>query len=88
MRRKIPVARRVLGETNMLTIQMRWIYARALFGDGGSTLDDLREAKTRLEELAPYARHVLGSAHPLTKAIEDELQDAQAALRAREATSK
>ena len=65
----------------MLTIQMRWIYARALFGDGGSTLDDLREAKTRLEELAPYARRVLGGAHPITTGIERSLSLLQATFR-------
>ena len=85
MRRKIPVVRRVLGETNMLTFQMRMIYARALYGADGATLDDVREAATSLEELERTARRVLGSVHPLTKAIEDGLRDARAMLSAREA---
>ena len=85
MRRKIPVVRRVLGETNMLTFQMRWIYARALSRADGATLDDVREAVTSLEELERTARRVLGSVHPLTKAIEDGLRDARAMLSAREA---
>ena len=88
MRRKIPVVGRVLGETNMLTLQMRWIYARALCLDTGATLDDVREAVTTLEDAERTARRVLGSVHPLTKAIEDGLRDARAAPRAREATSK
>ena len=88
MRRKIPVVRRVLGETNMLTLQMMWIYARALCLHDRATLDDLREAVTTLEDTERIARRVLGSVHPLTKAIEDGLRDARAALRAREATSK
>ena len=88
MRSKIPVVRRVLGETNMLTFQMRWIYARALSGADGATLDDVRKAAMSLDELERTARRVLGSVHPLTKAIEDGLRDARAAPRAREATSK
>ena len=54
--------------------------------DDGATLDDLREAVMTLEELKRTARRVLGGAHPLTEGIEDELQDARAALRAREET--
>ena len=34
-----------------------------------------------LEEIEPIARQVFGGAHPLTSAIEDDLQDARAALR-------
>ena len=67
---------------------MRKIYAEALYRADGATLDDVREAVTTLEETELIARRVLGSAHPLTKMIEGGLQDARAALRAREATSK
>ena len=49
-------------------------------------LDDFRESVTTLEETVRTARRVLGGAHPLTSAIEDNLRDARAALRAREAT--
>ena len=65
---------------------MRSIYAEALYGDDGATLDDLREAVTTLEDVARIARRVLGSAHPLTVDVEANLRDARAALRAREAT--
>ncbi len=60
------------------------IYARTLYQDPSATLADLREAVTTLEESKPIARRVLGGAHPLTTQIEVELQDARAALRARE----
>ena len=62
----------------------RWIYAEALYKADGATLDDLREAATTLEEVERTARRVLGSAHPLTVEIEDDLRDARAAFRARE----
>ena len=52
--------------------------------DGDATLDDLREAITTLEELAPTARRVLGGAHPIATEIQLCLQDARAALRAGE----
>ena len=59
----------------------------ALFKDPGATLDDLREAVRTLEDVARTARRVLGGAHPLTIGIEEELRDARAALRAREASA-
>ncbi|CAH0366503.1 unnamed protein product [Pelagomonas calceolata] len=79
----MPVARRVLGENDDLTLRMKKIYAMALYADDGATLDDLREAVTTLEEIGRTARHVLGGAHPITEDIEDNLQNMRAALRAR-----
>ena len=61
------------------------IYARALYEDTGSTLDDLREAVTTLQDSERTARRVLGGAHPSTAGIEGAVQEARAALRAREA---
>ena len=87
-----PVARRVLGETarlkggNDLLLKMRKSYADALYRDTGATLHDIREAVTTLEDTARTARRVLGAAHPLTKGIEDELQNARATLSARESS--
>ena len=76
----MPVARRVLGESNILTLKMRLSYARALCKDGA--LDDLREAVTTLEETERIARRVFGREHPRAKGIEQELRKARAALRA------
>ncbi len=52
--------------------------------DEGATLDDLREAVTALEDVAPTARRVLGGANPTTRSIEEGLRDARAILGARE----
>ena len=87
MRKTMPVARRVHGEDHDSTLKSRWIYARALYLDDGATLDDLREAVTTLGETEQIARRVFGGAHPLTRGIEGGLQDARAALRARDAPS-
>jgi tetratricopeptide (TPR) repeat protein len=84
LRKTIPVARRVLGENSDLTLRMRWNYAESLYEDSDSTLDDLREAVTTLEDVGRTARRVLGGTHPLTVDIEDDLEGSRAALRARE----
>ena len=85
LRRTLPVARRVLGANNENTHRMRKVYAKALFMDDGATLDDLREAVTTLEDAERISRRVMGGAHPTTENIEDELQDARAALHSIEA---
>ena len=70
MRKTVPVARRVLGESNDLTLRMRMMYAVALYMDPAATRDDLREAVTMLEDTERIARRVLGGTHPLTEGIE------------------
>ena len=84
MRKTIPVARRVLGENNDLTIRMRQMYALSLYKDPAATLDGLREAEATLEDTARIARRVLGGTHPTTASVERNLGDVRAALRARE----
>jgi len=86
-RRTIPVVRRVLGDDHRLTLRMRSNYAEALYEDAGATLDDLREAVTTLEETERIARRVFGGEHPHTEFMESELQNARAALAARETPS-
>ena len=85
LRKLLPVARRVLGESNDLTLRMRINYAMALYADTSATLDDIREAVAMLEETARTGRRVLGGTHPLLEAFEGALQQARAALAAREA---
>ena len=54
------------------------------YKDSNATLDDLREAVSTLEEIERIVRRVFGGAHPLTRGIDGDLRDAQAALRARQ----
>ncbi len=84
LRRTVPVARRVLGESHDLTLRMRATYARALYDDPNATLDNLREAVSTLEDTERTARRVLGGAHPVTTWIGENLQAARPALRAHE----
>ena len=84
LRKMIPVARRVLGERHEHTLNMRWIYARALYADPAATLDDLREGMTLLEETERTARRVLGSAHPFTESVEKTSRKSREVLSARE----
>ena len=80
----IPVARRVLGESNLLTLRMRGIYGQMLYLDDGATLEDLREAVNFNEETMRTARRVLGGAHPHVADIERTLRNSRVVLRARE----
>ena len=83
----MPVARRVLGENNDITLKMRCVYANTLYRDADATLDDLREAVTTLEDTERIARRVLGGAHPTTTGIERHLRLSRETLRARETPS-
>ena len=82
LRKMIPVARRILGDGDSLTLKMRWVYAQSLYRDDDATLDDLREAVSTLEDTERTARRVLGGAHPVTTWIGENLQAARAPLRA------
>ena len=84
LRKVMPVARRVLGESHGLTLRMRVIYTDALYRDPTTTLANVREAVETLEEMERTARRVLGSAHPMLELIEYNLRNARAALASRE----
>ena len=88
LRKAVPVARRVLGDSHFLTLNMRANYARTFYQDDGATFDDHQEAVTTLEEIERTARRVFGGSHPTVKVIEGELFRARAALRARETPSE
>ena len=87
LRKPMRVARRVLGESNDITLTMKAIYAYALYTDPSATLDDLRESVTTLEDSERIIRRVLGSAHPQLTVYERFLRNARAALAARETPS-
>ena len=59
-------------------------YAVTIYEDPSATLDDLREAVTTLEDTERTTRRVFGISHPTTDMVEHSLQNARAALRARE----
>ena len=84
LRKILPAAQRVFGESHELVLGMRMNHAKALYNDDRATLDDVREAVTTLEDMARTARRVLGGAHPTTTGIEKSLRNARALLRARE----
>ena len=84
LRRTIPIARRVLGEGNEVSLGMRSNYGRVLCQCRDATLDDLREAVTTFTETERTARRVLGGQHPTTKGIEGHLMVARRVRDARE----
>ena len=61
-------------EGNELTLKMRKMYAKAVYKDPGTTLDDLREAVTTLEDTERIARRVLGGTHPSPSSIDEALR--------------
>ena len=87
LRKTMPVARRVIGESDEVTLRMRSVYALALCKDTGATLDDLREGVTTLEEIERIARQVFGGANPLVMQIAQNLGCARALLGARDGTA-
>ena len=88
LREMMPVAQRVLGESDGIALQMRKIYAEVLCNDTDATLDDLREAVTTFVELERTARRVLGNSHPTTALVGRNLLEARAELRRREASEQ
>ena len=84
LRKKMPVARRVLGENNQITLAMRWNYAGALYKDDGATLDDLREAIMTLEDAGRIARRVFGGTHPFVGKMESSLRESREVLSVRD----
>ena len=87
MRKLTPAARRALGESDAITLQMRWTYGEVLYNDPAATLEHLRESVTTLEDTARIARRVFGAAHPTTGGVEGDLKNARAALHDRETPS-
>ena len=67
---------------------MRWSCARALYGDDGATLDEIREGVKTLAETERTARRVLGGAHPLVAQIEYHVGEARKALDAHETSPR
>ena len=84
MLKMMPVARRVLGENDNLTLMMRCIYASALYRAENATFDDVREAVATLDELARTTRRKFGVAHPLAVTVAEDLQNVQGKLRKQE----
>ena len=81
LRRTMPVARRVLGEGDEITLLIRWNYARASYLDDDIRMSELRESVKTLEDTERTARRVLGSAHPYVQTMGESLQEARATLR-------
>ena len=87
LRKTMPVAQRVLGESHEVTLKLLWIHVEMVYKDDSATLANLRKAVNTLEDAARDARRVYGSAHPFAEGCEYHLEKSRAALAAREAPS-
>ena len=83
LRKTLPVARRVLTDSNEITLKMRCSLAMVLHDSASATLDDFRETVTTLEDVGRIARRVLGGEHPFVEMNERRLRNARATARAR-----
>ena len=73
LRKVAPVARRVLGDSNDLTLSLREDLSRATL-DGESSAEEKRQALQMLEDTVAVMRRVLGPAHPDTLHAQSELK--------------
>ena len=73
LRKVIPVAQRVLGTQNELTLSLREDLSRATL-DGESSAEEKREALRVLDEVAGVMRRVLGPTHPSTLHAQRQLE--------------
>jgi len=84
LRETTPVARRTLGESHRLPLQMRFNFALALYMDPDARMDEIREAVAMLEKIERITRRVFGGAHPHMESIRLALEASRALLRAGE----
>ena len=73
LRKRIPVARRVLGPEHDLTMSMREDLCRATL-DGDSAANEKREALRTLQDTVGLMRRVLGAQHPETQRAQKTLE--------------
>ena len=64
LRDVIPRSRRALGNEHHRTLDLRWVDARAIYRDTNSSLGDLHEAVTTLEDVVRTTLRVMGAHHP------------------------
>ena len=70
---QLPLAQRVLGAEDRVTLGIRREYARALYVDEKASPDELRESEEILDDLCRTSRRVLGPIHDQTHLALEEL---------------
>jgi len=70
---QIALAERAFGSDHILTLDFQWGYSRAFTRDKDVSAEELAEVATILEETVKTTQHVLGSDHPRTCCIRNEL---------------
>ena len=87
LRKNIPVARRIFGESDAYTLRLRWLYANCLWDYKNATLDDVAEAVETLESVAKVWKRFMGERHPETAKVLSSLKHAREKLRLRRTAS-
>ena len=81
----IPRSESVLGNQHHNTLAARRLYAKAVYTDAHSSLDEQREAIATLEDCRRIGRQVFGNEHPICEAVDDSLVKARERLSLQEA---
>jgi hypothetical protein len=87
LRKNIPVARRIFGESDAYTLRFRWLYANCLCDYKNATFDDVAEAVETLESVAKVWKRFMGERHPETAKVLNALKEAREMLRLRREAS-
>ena len=77
---QLPKARLALGAEDDTYVKLRCSYAICLYRNDGASYHDLVAAVAILEHLSSWARRVYGPAHPLTKWVQEDTEEAQGQL--------
>ena len=78
-REKLPEIIDRHGPDDILTLEVRTWYARALFRAGDAAEDDVSEAEEVLEDVWRRSRRVLGDSHPDTERAREFLEEVRSA---------
>ena len=70
----LPIARRVCGDANDITLGHRYLLPRVIVLNPGATLDDLRGAKEEAEDLLRTTRRIFGNSHPRVELVRNLLE--------------
>ena len=78
-REKLPAVIDRHGPDDILTLEVRTWYARALFRAGDAAEDDVSEAEEVLEDVLLRSKRVLGDSHPDTERARKFLEEVRSA---------
>ena len=80
LHKHIPVARRALGNEHDLTLDLRNLFARAIYRDTNSSRVHVHEALAIAEDVLRTTQRVFGTSHPYSRGSRKDLESARMRL--------